>query len=292
MEPHVIDDAFGQRSAQVRQRRSAGTASGVTHEAVRRRNLSSVLRRLHTAGPSSRSELVEWTGLNRSTVADLVEELAARGLASESGPKRSGLPGRPSPIVQVAPNRAVVLVIEILPDALAASFVGLGGEILTRTRQYRGRYPRPFDAEIEAITELAGSLLVTPPAANLFSVAVAVAGVVRREGGMLAIAPNLDWREVAIGSRLRTMLKLDVPVVVANDANLATLAEFTRGSGIGCHEFLCLWGDVGIGSGILVGETLLIGKEGFAGEVGHLPIPTGWPALPLRTARLLGDRDR
>ena len=55
-----------------------------------------------------------------------------------------------------------------------------------------------------------------------------------------------------------------------------TLAEHLRGAGMGCDDFVCLWGEVGVGAGIIAGGRPLTGRSGFAGEVGHLPLsPAG-----------------
>jgi predicted NBD/HSP70 family sugar kinase len=225
-------------------------------------------------GPLSRSDLAEWTGLNRSTVGDLVGDLVARGLVTERRASPTGVPGRPSPIVEVVPERVVVLAIEIFPDTLGAALVGLGGAILARSSAPRDRAPRPPAVDITALAELCCPLLDSPVAAGLSAVSVAVAGVVR-EDGVVVVAPNLEWRDAAIADPLRHELDIDVPVLVANDADLATLAELTRGAGVGSRDFVGLWGEVGVGAGIVVGGTLIRGRAGFAGEVGHLPVRPG-----------------
>src|SRR5450631_3179674 len=81
---------------------------GAGLDAVRRQNLSAIMRRVHLAGPASRSDLANYTGLNRSTVGDLVAELTALGLVHERAGVR-GVPGRPSPIVAANPNGITVL---------------------------------------------------------------------------------------------------------------------------------------------------------------------------------------
>ena len=68
-----------------------GRRRGVATEEVRRHNLGAVLERLHLSGALSRSELTAVTGLNRSTIADLLGELTALGLVEERrGPTTSG----------------------------------------------------------------------------------------------------------------------------------------------------------------------------------------------------------
>lgn len=251
--------------------------SGATSDAVRRRNLGAILRRVHLGGPASRSELAEWTGLNRSTVGDLVGDLVERRLVRERRAHSTGVPGRPSPIVEVEPNRLVVLAIEIFPDELGAALVGLGGSILERVRQPRAPRTRAADEDIATLSEMCWPLLASPSAAGLHAVSVALAGVVRGDG-LVIVAPNLEWRETAIAAPLRAALDVEAPVFVANDADLATLAELTRGAGVGSRDFVGLWGEVGVGAGIVVNGSLIRGRGGFAGEVGHMPVrPRGRP---------------
>lgn len=252
-------------------------AAGATSDIVRRRNLSAILRRVHTDGPASRSELVEWTGRNRSTVGDLVGDLVARGLVRERPAPPTGAPGRPSPMVEIEPNGPVVLAIEIFPDALGAAVIGLGGVILEQARVARARGPRAPADDIATVVELCAPMLRATSAANLHAVSVAVAGVVR-ESGVVVVAPNLGWRDTNIAGPLQAALGLDIPVLVANDADLATLAELVRGAGAGSHDFVGLWAEVGVGAGIVVGGSIIRGRAGFAGEVGHMPVrPHGRP---------------
>jgi predicted NBD/HSP70 family sugar kinase len=253
---------------------ATGALSGATGDVLRRRNLGAILRRVHLGGPASRSELAEETGLNRSTVGDLVGDLARRGLVHERRARPSGVPGRPSPIVEIEPERLVVLAIEIFPDELGAALVGLGGVILERSRRSRVRRTRPPDEDIATLAELCSPLLSSAAADGLHAVSVAVAGVVRQDG-LIVVAPNLDWRDTAIAAPLRAALEVDVPVLVANDADLATLAELTRGAGVGSLDFVGLWGEVGVGAGIVVNGSLIRGRAGFAGEVGHMPVRPG-----------------
>ena len=249
---------------------------GAGLDAVRRQNLSAIMRRVHLAGPASRSDLASYTGLNRSTVGDLVAELTARGLVHErAGPR--GVPGRPSPIVTANPNGITVLAIAIFDDSLAVAVIGLGGRVLARETVERARDRSSPEATIARVAGICRRLLdARPDQPPVQAIGVAVAGVVRRTDGELVVGPNLGWRHVALGELLRTSLGIDVPAFTANDADMATLAEHLRGAGMGCDDFVCLWGEVGVGAGIIAGGRPLSGRSGFAGEVGHLPLsPAG-----------------
>ncbi len=244
---------------------------GQRSESAHRANLSAIVRGLHERGPESRSELVAATGLTRSAIRTLVGELAGAGLAAEDQPVRLGTPGRPSPLVRLIPNGAVVLGLEILVDSIAAAIVGLGGETQDRIRIDR---PRRHLAIDDVASDLAG-LTRELRARNdgpIIGIGVAVAGVVRRSDGLVSMAPNLGWVDVPLGARLARALEVAVPIVISNDADAGIVAEHRRGAAVGVDDALYVSGEVGVGGGAIVGGRPLNGNSGFAGEIGHMPV--------------------
>ncbi|MGZ8572098.1 MAG: ROK family protein [Actinomycetota bacterium] len=247
-----------------------GPRRGVAADEVRRHNLGAVLERLHLAGPLSRSDLTKATGLNRSTIADLLGELTAIGLVEERpGGPNSG-PGRPSPMVSVRPHRASVLAIELAVDSIAVATVGLGGRVfnLVRVARPRGRFSP--EETVHDVAKLAGPLIDSLPAEHmLIGVGVAVVGITRRSDGFVHLAPNLGWRNVPIATMLASELSLGAPVLAANEADLGALAEHRRGAHPGIANLVYVSGEVGIGVGLIVDGKPLLGSAGYAGEAGH-----------------------
>lgn len=250
---------------------------GTGQEEVRRHNLSVLLRHLHAAGPTTRSDLTARTGLNRSTIGVLVGDLAARGFVVEGKATATGGPGRPSPPVHPRPEGAVALALEVDVDSLAAATVGLGGHVLGRRRVDRpgGRFS-PEDT-VDELARLARPLLRRLPAgAPVVAAGVAVVGLVRVGDGCVRVAPNLGWVDVPLAALVRRRLRLRVPVAVGNEADLGARSEHVRGAGVGIDDLVYLSGEVGVGAGIIVGGRHLRGAEGYGGEVGHLPVnPAG-----------------
>ncbi len=244
---------------------------GLRSETVRRANLSAITRDLHESGPLSRSDLVAATGLTRSAIRGLVQELAGAGFVAEDAAVRLGTPGRPSPLVHLNPDRAVVLAFEVLVDSLAAAVVGLGGETLAKARVDLPRGHRALDAVVAGLVDLADQLGART-AYPVIGVGVAVAGVVRRSDGLVSMAPNLGWLDAPLGARLAAALNLGVPVSVANDADLGVLAEHRRGAAAGVDNVLYVSGEVGVGGGAIVNGEPLTGAAGYGGEIGHVPI--------------------
>ncbi len=252
---------------------------GHRSETVRRANLSTIVRELHSNGPQSRSELVAHTGLTRSAIRALAGELVSGGLATEGPAALDGTPGRPSPRVRPDPNGAVVLALEVAVDSLAAATVGLGGIVFDLERVPLPRGRSSVDDIATALAGLASTMLARLPSEEaLMGVGVAVVGVVRRHDGMVSMAPNLGWRDEALGERLAAALQTDVPIAIANESDLAALAEVRRGAGRGADGVVLIWGSIGVGGGIIVDGEPLTGVAGYGGEVGHIPVnPDGFP---------------
>ena len=101
---------------------ASGRRRGVSVEEMRRHNLAAVLDRLHIRGPLSRSQLARQTGLNRSTIGDLIGELVSLGMVEEDRGTTSNGPGRPSSVARTNPAGAVVQAIELIYRVLAWVF--------------------------------------------------------------------------------------------------------------------------------------------------------------------------
>jgi len=96
---------------------------GAGAEGSRRQNLSAILAHVHLSGSASRTQLASVTGLNRSTVADLIGQLVELDLVSEERAAVAAGPGRPSPLVRPLPDGGVVLGIELAVDSIAVATV-------------------------------------------------------------------------------------------------------------------------------------------------------------------------
>ena len=250
---------------------------GLRSETIRRANLSAIVRELHFGGPLSRSELGARTGLTRSAIRILTGELVSAGLVDEETGPAVGTPGRPSAIVRLRSDSAAVLALEITVDYLAAAVVGLGGAVLRHKRVNRPRAAFSVDHMTAELVELIDDIDARHnPPAPLIGIGVGIAGIVRREEAVVAIAPNLDWHEVPFGRTLLDAIGMNLPLWLANEADLGALAEHRRGIAAGFDDVLYISGEVGVGGGLIVGGRQMAGAAGYGGEVGHIPLnPNG-----------------
>ncbi|MFV9426873.1 ROK family transcriptional regulator [Microbacterium sp. S1037] len=236
-------------------------------DGMRRANLALVLRTVHREGPRSRAALTEATGLNRSTIADLVGELVSDGLAVERAPDPVGRVGRPSPTVAPDP-RVVTVAVNPEVDALDIGVIALDGTLIARERLPQTRLLTP-----ERTAELVGERLAAWAEGPLrgrrtVGVGVAVPGPVRAADGLVRTAPHLEWTDAAIGALIEQATGL--PARVGNDAALGALAEYLFGAARGAHDVVYLNGGAsGIGGAVIVGGIPLGGAGGYAGEFGQ-----------------------
>ena len=82
---------------------------------------------------------------------------------------------------------------------------------------------------------------------------------------------NLGWRNLNVAQELSS--RANVPVRVANDANLAALGECWQGGGKGCRNLVLFTIGTGVGGGIICDGRIVAGATGGGGEVGHMPVP-------------------
>ena len=88
--------------------------------------------------------------------------------------------------------------------------------------------------------------------------------------GSIENAVNLNWRgEIPVVEKMQKYY-LGIPLVLTNDANAAAIGEMVFGGAKNMKDFIVITLGTGLGSGIVVGGTLVYGNDGFAGELGHI----------------------
>ena len=139
------------------------------------------------------------------------------------------------------------------------------------------RYPTPSQGGAAAIVEtLAQGIRVLQHQARAHGIRLAgcglgVAGLVDGPAGLVYTAPNVAaLQDLPLKKLLEE--KIDVPVTLENDANVAAFAEYWLGAGRGVGSLICLTLGTGIGSGVILEGKILRGASGAAGEAGHMAV--------------------
>jgi len=242
--------------------------------AVRRANLGLVLRSLRDLGPRSRSRLAADVGLTRAAASTLVGELGELGLVRE-GAREVGGKGRPGTTVEVVGGRLCGIGAEINVGHLTTLALDLAGDVVVEAR--RALDTTRIRPE-EALDELAG--LVHETVSDVVrrgitpvGVTVGVPGLVDATADVVTLAPNLGWQDLPLvdllGRRLAALGLGGPPVHLDNEANLAAIAEIDPADPDRA-DMLVVFGEVGVGGGIVADGRLLRGRYGWAGEFGHM----------------------
>ena len=239
---------------------------------VREINLSLIMNHLLGNSSLSRASLAEVTGLNKSTVSSLVQELIDMQFVREVGLSSSGV-GRPSMLLEINPQAGYIVSCELGVDFLSVICADFGADVVWRHHEdTRDRMSQ------HAIIERMLALLIQAVEAGerlcvncerLLGLAVGAPGLADRTTGTLLFAPNLGWENVALRDILRDTFP-DVPVFVENEANMAALGEYFFGAAKGYREALFVSAGVGLGGAVVLDGALFKGTTGFASEFGHM----------------------
>lgn len=234
---------------------------------ARGHNRSLVLQTLYRDGGQSRADIARATGLTRVTISDLVGELVDEGLILELGVREDPRPGKPATLLEI--NRDAFHIIGIdLSDShdFRGAVLDIHGGIIHRERVSLG------GSTAQHATEKVAALIrsILPHAmAPILGIGIGSPGVVDLTGTVMS-APNLGWEGEALQQRLAGEFSL--PVIVANDANAAALAEHSFGNA--GRELMVITIGHGVGAGLILGGTPHFGSGFAAGEIGHVVVGT------------------
>jgi glucokinase len=164
--------------------------------------------------------------------------------------------------------------VDIGGTKIAVGVVDEAGRIVAQTRRVtQPQDPASIDIAIaDAVAELAADH-------EFHAVGLAAAGFVSSDRNHVLFAPNIAWREYALGERVSTLLgRDDITVVVENDANAAGWAEYVYGAGRHTQNMVLLTIGTGLGAAMVVDGSMVRGAYGFAAELGHMRVmPGGHP---------------
>jgi glucokinase len=164
----------------------------------------------------------------------------------------------------------LVLGVDIGGTKVAAGLVNSAGEVLTTVRR-RMVTQKAAEDGLHPVIEAINGVLEDRRAPAVSAIGISVPGWVDTERGLLMSAANLPcWRAYPLAEELKRRYKL--PTRLANDANVAALAEAVWGAGAGYRNVFYVSLGTGIGTGMVLEHRLYHGRTGAAGEGGHMTI--------------------
>lgn len=237
-----------------------------TQQQTRAHNTRLIIKTIYSKKEISRADIARLTGLTRATVSDAVAKLINDGLVTEVGLGPSG-GGKPPILLNMADNSRYLIGIDFADIEFRGALVNLRGEI-------RHRFSLPIDGRngdnaLELVYELIDKL-VSLADSPILGIGIGTPGLIDAQRGVVRNAVNLNWHDLFLRDLLEE--RYEFPVYIANDSQVAALAEFTFGDSKNISNLIVIKIGRGIGAGIILNRELYFGENFGAGELGHVVI--------------------
>jgi predicted NBD/HSP70 family sugar kinase len=252
------------------QRFSLNRTQTASNKTPRRINRNLIFNLIRSKQPISRADLARVSGLQRSTISLIVEDLIEEGWIVEGAVGH--LPrGRRPTFLEINSRRAIIA-LDVHPAQTMVAVTDLAGRILT---QQVVPVPEGAQAALNAIVDAIRKLLEEHKDLSFDGIGISLPGRADLDLQKLIFAPNLNWPVLSLKSKMERATGLRVKM--DNVANACALSEVWFGSTDGLHDLVVVNVSEGIGTGIFANGQLLRGENGLAGEFGHIQIEPNGP---------------
>jgi predicted NBD/HSP70 family sugar kinase len=243
-------------------------ATSETARQINRRIALSLIRRHE---PLSRADLARRSGLQRSTVSAIIDELIVEGWVNEG--ELGLLPrGRRPRFLHVNTDRVGTVAVELRPNITTVGLAGLDAEFKAQESWETPSTPEEFAARL---ADTVMRFRAQHPTTQIEGVGVSLPGRVDSEGRLM-FAPNLGWAAMDLRAMLESVVGL--PVFLENAANACALAELWFGKHPEhVRNLVAVTVSEGIGVGLLINGQLVHGAHAMAGELGHVTLDEKGP---------------
>lgn len=238
---------------------------GASNRTPRHINRDLVFNQIRTRQPISRADLARTSGLQRSTISNIVDELLAEGWVVEAEVGETARGRKPTYLV-VNSQKAVVAV-DIHPAQVTVALADLAGNIRA-DRQIA--LPTEPGKVVAGIVHAIRRIITAHPECSFQGIGMTLPGRFSRQLEKAVFAPNVSWPIEQIKSRVEQAIGL--PVAVDNVANACALSEVWFGYSDSNRDLVVVNVSEGIGTGIFVNGRLLRGNAEAAGEFGHVQV--------------------
>ncbi|MBI4902363.1 MAG: ROK family protein [Acidobacteria bacterium] len=249
---------------------ASGTSMGASSEVVRDMNRRLVLNLVRTRQPLSRADLARLSGLQRSTISLIVDQLIGERWIVE-GPTGRLPRGRRPTFLRLNEDRRIIGV-DIRPTQITIAVADVHGKFTSQ--QVFPTPPQPKPA-LEEIVDHLRDIMQSGRNGTIEGIGITLPGRYDETRSRLVFAPNLKWTECDLRGPVESATGL--PVSLENAANACVLAAVWFGHRDPVRNLVTLTVSEGIGAGVLVNGEVARGSNGMAGEFGHVPLAQDGP---------------
>jgi predicted NBD/HSP70 family sugar kinase len=233
-----------------------------TSETVRDINSRIMLNLVRKHQPVSRADLMRYSGLQRSTVSAITEQLISECWLKEGA--LGDLPrGRKPTFLHLNTDRRGVIGVEVQPDTTTLAVASMDSQILAKELIPTAKDPAEF---IVRLSRRIRDLMQAHPKNSYEGIGISLPGRIDASSNQLIFAPTLGWSELDLKTPLEQAI--GIPVELENDANACVLAELWSRQGV--SNLIAVTVSDAIGVGMVMNGQLVRGSTGVAGEFGHV----------------------
>jgi len=242
-------------------------------------NRSQVLDLLGRSAPVSRAELAQRTGLSRSTVSSIVQELlASEQIVEITGAALARGGGRPPSLLTISGSPGTLIGVDIGHRHVRVAVADLTAKPLIDHEirlDVDNSAVETIDRAAALVRECLAEVGIDPRKDRVLGVGMGIPGPVDPHSGIV-VSPILgNWMDLAPGEELAR--RIGLPVQIENDANLGALAELEYGAARDVDDVIYVKASSGIGAGLVLAGKLYRGITGIAGEIGHVRFEDNGP---------------
>jgi N-acetylglucosamine repressor len=241
-----------------------------TQQQTKTHNTRLILKTIYDQDEISRADIARLTHLTRTTVSDAVAELIEDGLVTEVGFGPS-VGGKPPTLLSLVDDSRHLIGIDLADSEFRGGVINLRGKI--RHRLSLPINDRDGDAALALVYALTDELVAAAAGSSLLGIGIGTPGLMDVQRGVVRNAVNLDWQNLPLGDLLEERYHL--PVYIANDSQVAALAEYTFGERRSVSNLIVVKVGRGTGAGIVLNGQLHYGDGFGAGEIGHVVVVEG-----------------
>ncbi|MCX7842512.1 MAG: ROK family transcriptional regulator [Clostridia bacterium] len=242
---------------------------------VKEYNYSLIFNLIYSNGVISRADLASLSGMSPTTVSALTAEMLEEGLIEEIGTGISATSGRKPILLQIKPDGAFLLGVDIKENKYSCCLFNLKNEIIASKHE---KLTEHQDIGKDILNTIDSIILESYiPRERLAGICIGIPGIIDLKRQVMIKSTVMPEN---ISSSFIDQVKkayTHIPVIIQNASCLYAYAEMHFGAAKGTGNQLFIDINSGIGCAIIINGTMYTGANGIAGEIGHMTIDINGP---------------
>lgn len=238
---------------------------GINHKRMSYSNKLIVFNLIRLEGPITRTELAKLSGLSKAAISSSVNKLLNRNIITESKHEGYEEVGRKPHLLSVNPQAVYFISVDIGFTDTQFSVTDLDNHRATKIKR---ETPQTWEQILQLLTQNIKKISKwgNVPYKKVKAASIGIPGVVSSDGVVSYVPKIGDSLEYPLKEKLSS--KIEMPILLENNVNLATLGEFSMQYGDHANLVYVSFHREGLGAGITIDGSLYKGAKYHAGEIG------------------------